>query len=131
MLRMPTNLSDELESLIHRVIGCCITVHKELGPGLLERIYAKVVCMELGAEGIAFEREKRYPVSYRGQLLWHQRVDLVIEGQLILEIKSIEAIASVHRGQVKTYLRVSGLSVGLLVNFNVGAIPDGLKRIVL
>ena len=70
-------------------------------------------------------------MSYRGQLLWHQRVDLVIEGQLILEIKSIEAIASVHRGQVKTYLRVSGLSVGLLVNFNVGAIPDGLKRIVL
>jgi len=131
MLRIQTNLSAEHEDLIHRTIGCCITVHRALGPGLLERVYATAVCLELQAQCIAFEKEKRYPVHYRDQLLCEHRVDLIVENQLLLEIKSVEQLASVHRGQVRTYLRVSKLQVGLLVNFNVGALPDGLKRIVL
>jgi len=131
VLKIQTRLSDELEELVHKTIGCCITVHRTLGPGLRERIYTAAVRLELAAERISFESEKRYPVFYREQLLCDQRVDLVIEGQLVLEIKSVEALASVHRGQVLSYLRVSKLPIGLLVNFNVGALPDGLKRVVL
>ena len=131
MLRIATPLSEELENVIHRTIGCCITVHKTLGPGLLERIYVRAVCMELAAQDIPFEREKRFPVSYRGELLWHQRIDLVIDGQLIVEIKSVAQLAPLHRGQVLTYLRVAKLSAGLLINFNVAVLPDGLRRVVL
>jgi len=131
MLRIPTDLSVELEDLVHRTIGCCISVHRALGPGLLERVYAGAVRLELQAEGITFEQEKRYPVFYRDCLLCEHRVDLIVANQLVLEIKSVEQLASVHRGQVRTYLRLSKLPVGLLVNFNVGALPDGLRRIVL
>ena len=131
MLRIQTPLSDELEDLIHRTIGCCITVHRALGPGLLERTYTRAVHLELTAENIRFEAEKRYPVVYRDHLICQQRVDLVVEGQLVLEIKAVEHLAPVHRGQVLTYLRVSKLAAGLLVNFNVAVLPDGLKRVVL
>ena len=86
MLRIPTALSDELEDLIHRTIGCCITVHRTLGPGLFERMYLRAVCLELAANQIEFEREKRYPVTYRGHLLCHQCLDIVVDGQLVLEI---------------------------------------------
>jgi GxxExxY protein len=131
MLRMPTDLPEEVEALIHKTIGCCIAVHRALGPGLLERIYTRSVCLELAAETIPFETEKRYPVFYRDQLICHQRVDLVVDGRLVLEIKSVNQLAPVHRGQVLSYLRVSKLPVGLLINFNVAVLPDGLKRVVL
>jgi len=131
MLKIPSQLSDDLESLIHRTIGCCISVHRELGPGLLEGIYRRAVCLELNATGISFEPEKRYSVTYREQFLCHQRLDIVVEGQLVLEIKSVEAIIELHRAQLLSYLRVSKLPVGLLINFNVPVLRDGLKRIVL
>jgi GxxExxY protein len=131
MLRVSTRLSDELEDLIHRVIGCCIDVHRALGPGLLESIYSRAVWIELGAQGIAFEREKLLPVTYRDQLICNQRIDIVVEKQLVLEIKSVERIHPVHRAQVLTYLRVSKLPVALLMNFNVAVLREGLDRIVL
>jgi GxxExxY protein len=119
MLRVQSQLSGEFEALIHRTIGCCITVHRGLGPGLLEAIYSRAMELELTAAGIRFETEKNYPVRYRGQLLCHQRLDLVVEGQLVLEIKSTELLSGVHRAQLLSYLHVSGLRVGLLLNFNV------------
>src|SRR2546426_2237214 len=131
MLKIQTHLSDELEDLIHRTIGCCIEVHRALGPGLFKRVYTRAVCLELSAKGISFETEKRYPVFYRDELICQQRVDFVVDGQLVLEIKSVDQLASVHRGQVLSYLRLSKLPVGLLINFNVAALPDGLKRVVL
>jgi GxxExxY protein len=131
MLRVSTRLSDELEDLIHRVIGCCIDVHRGLGPGLLESIYSRAVCIELGAQGIEFEREKLLPVKYRDQLLCNQRIDIVVEKQIVLEIKSVERLHPVHHAQVLTYLRVSKLPVGLLLNFNVAVLREGLDRIVL
>ncbi len=82
MLKLPSHLSDELEELIYRTIGCCITVHRALGPGLLETIYTRAICLELEAENISFEWEKLYPVIYRGRLLCQQRLDFVVEGQL-------------------------------------------------
>ena len=131
MLRIPGPLSDELERLVHDTIGCCITVHRELGPGLLETIYSRAVALELRAAGMTFEREKRYPVTYRGELLCEQHLDFVVGGAIVLEIKSIEAIAPVHHSQLLSYLRVSRLRVGLLMNFNVAVLKDGLVRKVL
>ena len=100
MLKIPSHLSDALEDLIHRTIGCCITVHRALGPGLLEGIYCRAICLELAAANISFEAQKRYPVSYRGQLLSYQRLDLIVEEQLVLEIKSVEQLNQLHRSQV-------------------------------
>jgi GxxExxY protein len=131
MLHVPTPLTDELEKLIHDVIGCCITVHRALGPGMLELIYSRALCLELSASGIAFEREKAYPVRYRGQLLCEQHLDFVIAGAIVLEIKSIECLAPIHHAQLLSYLRVSRLRVGLLLNFNVPVLKDGLVRKIL
>jgi GxxExxY protein len=131
MLRVKSPLSDELEALITRVIGCCITVHRTLGPGLLEAIYVRALCLELSASEIPFEREVQIPVTYRHELLCHQRLDVVVAGQIVLELKAVERLAAVHQAQILSYLRVSKLRIGLLVNFNVAVLQEGLKRIVL
>jgi GxxExxY protein len=131
MLRVHSPLSDEIEELIRRAIGCFITVHQMLGPGLLESMCLRAVCIELHAAGIPFEAEKHVPVTYRGQLLCHHRLDLVVANAVIVEIKSVERLAPVHHAQLLNYLRVSGLRVGLLINFNVPALREGIKRIVL
>ena len=131
MLRVPSPLSDELEALATKVIGCCITVHRALGPGLLESICSRAVCIELEAAGIPFQREKQIPVTYRGQLLCYQRLDVVVADQLVLEIKSVERLNPVHHAQLLSYLRISKLRVGLLINFNTAVLQDGLKRVVL
>ena len=126
-----SQLPEETEGLIHTVIGGCIAVHRVLGPGLLERIYADAISWELAAAGLKFEREKPFPVTYRGRLLYVHRLDLVIERMLVVEIKAVERLAAVHQAQLMSYLRISKLRVGLLINFNVAVLPDGLKRIVL
>jgi GxxExxY protein len=131
MLRIPTELPDDLETLIHRTIGCCITVHRALGSGLLEAIYRRALAIELAAQGIEFETEKAFPVMYRDQLLCNQRLDFVVASQLVLEIKSVDHLDPVHRAQLLSYLRASKLRAGLLLNFNVPVLQDGLKRIVL
>jgi GxxExxY protein len=131
MLRIKSALSDEVEDLIHRTIGCCIAVHRALGPGLLEGIYSRAVALELKASNIAFDREKAYPVIYRGEKLCDQYLDFVVDGQLVLEIKSVEQLASIHHSQTLSYMRVSGIRVGLLINFNVVVLPDGIRRKVL
>lgn len=131
MLRIPTSLPDDLEAVVHDTIGCCIAVHRELGPGLLEKIYSKAVCLELTAAGIQFEREKRYPVMYRGELLCEQWLDFVVGGSIVLEIKSVEQLVPVHHSQLLNYMRVSRLRVGLLMNFNVAVLRDGMNRKVL
>ena len=131
MLRIATKLDDQTESLIHRVIGCCITVHKELGPGLVETIYHRAVGIELEVAGIQFEREKRFPVTYRGKPLYVHRLDLVVANQLMLELKAVERFHPVHQSQVLSCLRISKLKICLLINFNVAILPEGIKRIVL
>ena len=116
---------------MHDTIGCCIAVHRALGPGLLERIYCRAVCVELTAAGITFEREKRDPVWYRGELLCEQSLDFVVGNQIVLEIKSIEQLAPVHHAQILNCMRVAHLRAGLLMNFNVVVLPDGMIRKVL
>jgi GxxExxY protein len=131
MLRIPTTLDSALEELIHKTIGCCIAVHCELGPGLIEPAYSRAVGYELGANDIPFERERRIPINYRGKHLYMHRLDLVVAGQLVLELKAVERLHPVHRAQLLSALRTSKLRVGLLINFNVPVLPEGIRRIVL
>ena len=131
MLRVPSSLPDDLEELVHKTIGCCIAVHRVLGPGLLEEIYGRALGQELAAAGISFQREKPYPVTYRGVVLCQQYLDLVVADQIVVELKSVEQLVPVNHAQLLSYLRVSRKRVGLLINFNVVVLKDGLHRKVL
>jgi GxxExxY protein len=131
MLRIQSPLTPEVEEIVHKTIGCGIAVHRALGPGLREAIYKRALCIELTDEAIPFEREHEIPVSYKGQLLCRQRLDLVVAGQVVVEIKCVDWLVPVHHAQIRSYLRVSGLRVGLLMNFNVPVLQDGLKRVVV
>jgi GxxExxY protein len=131
MLRVPSSLPDDLEELVHKTIGCCIAVHRVLGPGLLEEIYARALGLELAAAGIPFQREKPYPVTYRGEVLCQQYLDLVVGDQIVVELKSVEQVVAVNHAQLLNYMRVAQKRVGLLINFNVVVLKDGLTRKVL
>ena len=131
MLRILTTLPEALEKLVHDTIGCCITVHRELGPGLIEGIYSKALCRELKAANIPFEQQRRVCVTYRGEYLCDQWLDFVIDDRLVLEIKSVDCLAPVHHAQLLNYMRLAGVQVGLLINFNVVVLKDGIRRKIL
>jgi GxxExxY protein len=131
MLRVASPLSADLEDLIEKILGCCVAVHRELGPGLLESIYARAVRMELEARDIRVEAEKVIPVHYRDRLLCNQRLDLFVDGRVVLEIKSVDALHPIHMAQVLNYLRIAGARVGLLINFNVSVLKWGIRRVIL
>lgn len=130
-LRITSDLPQDLEELIRATIGALLAVHRELGAGMSEAVYAAAVGVELTERGIAFEDEKTFAVRYRGRFLRHQRVDLLVDGRLVVEIKSVEALHPVHAAQVVSYMRVTGVRTGLLVNFNVRLLKQGIRRIVL
>ena len=131
MLRVQSPLPEEVEQLMRATIGCCIAVHRELGPGLRERIYSRAIAIELKATGIEFEQEKKYPVTYRGELLCDQKLDFVVANEIVLEVKSVEHLAAIHHTQIVNYMRIARLRAGLLLNFNVIVLPDGMSRKVL
>ena len=130
-LRVESTLPDDLENLIHETIGCCIDVHSKLGPGLLEGVYPRALAMELDARGISHEVEKCVPVRYRDQVIYNQRIDVLVDQKLILEIKSVERLSPVHVAQVLSYLRATTLRAALLINFNVPVLKQGIRRVVL
>lgn len=116
--------------LTERVIGACIEIHRSLGPGLLESAYEECLCYELSQAGIKFERQKALPVHYKEvNLDCGYRLDLVIEQKLIVELKAVEQIAPIHEALLLTYLKLSALALGLLINFNVPVLKVGIKRI--
>ena len=120
------------ESLIEQVIGLAIEVHRHTGPGLLESVYEQCLCVELRRAGVAFARQVAIPMLYKGEQVGDGfKVDIVVAEQLILEIKSVATILSVHEMQLRTYLRMSGIRVGLLLNFNAPRVIDGLRRYVV
>ena len=131
MLKAQSPLLDDDEKLIHNTIGCCIAVHRELGPGLPESLYSRALCIEFHENGLAFEREQPCPVIYRGEHLSEYRLDFVVADEIVLEIKSVEMIAEVHHSQLIHYLRLSRRRVGLLVNFNVSVLRNGIVSKVL
>ena len=121
----------ELDQLTEAAIGALIEVHKVLGPGLTENLYEEALCHELTLRGLRFERQVLVNVIYKGKSIGQNRIDLIVEGRLIIELKSCEELNPVHRAQLTCYLRLEKLTVGLLVNFNVPILVDGLKRVVL
>ncbi|MDD9865179.1 MAG: GxxExxY protein [Verrucomicrobiales bacterium] len=122
----------EFDSLSNRVIGCAIEVHRELGTGLLESAYEQCLAHELKLGGIQFDRQKNLPVEYKGQKIdCGYRIDLLVEGQLILELKCVDALTSVHQAQLMTYMKLAKIKTGFLINFNVSLLKNGLKRFVL
>lgn len=119
------------DPLSEKIIGCAIEVHKELGPGLLESIYENALCKELEFKSIAFERQKLLPVSYKGEVVGEYRLDLLVENEIILELKCVKSLDDIFTAQLLTYMKISGVRKGLLVNFNVKKLINGIKRYVL
>jgi len=114
------------------VIGAAIEVHKQLGPGLLESAYEECLCRELELRGKLYERQKPLPLVYKGLSLdCGYRIDLLVEGGLVVEIKSVDALAPIHEAQLLTYMKLAKVKVGLLINFNSRVVKDGIKRFVL
>jgi GxxExxY protein len=124
MTQVPNN------ALSRRVIGCAIEVHRHLGPGLMESVYETCLCDELAAASLPFIRQHRIPVVYKGRTLddFYQ-MDLIVDATLVLEIKSVLQVHPIHQAQLRTYRRLSGLPLGLLLNFNVTQMKDGISRI--
>jgi GxxExxY protein len=121
-----------INEITREVIGAAIAVHRVLGPGLLESAYQECLCQELILRGIPFERQVPLPLEYRGiRLECGYRLDILVAGLVVVEVKSVEAIAPIHEAQLITYLRLGGWNVGLLMNFNVVVLKDGIRRKVL
>jgi GxxExxY protein len=127
-----TETRKELNELTEIVIGCAIEVHRSLGPGLLESTYEMCLCRELSLRNILFERQKPIPVIYKGvKLDCGYRADLIIDGRILVEIKSIEQASAIHDAQLLSCLKLSGMKVGLLINFNVRMLKHGVCRKIL
>ena len=122
----------EFDDLSRRVIGCAIEVHRELGPGLLESTYEQCLARELSLHGISFQLQHPQPVAYKGiRLDCGYRIDVLIEDELIIELKAVEEIKGIHEAQLLTYMKLAGIKTGLLINFNVTKLKNGIKRYVL
>jgi GxxExxY protein len=123
---------NDLNRLSGEIIGAAIEVHKLLGPGLLESIYEECLCIELVNRNILFERQKEINIEYKGVRLESKyRIDLVVSKMIVVELKTVDDLAPIHDAQILSYLKLTGLKVGLLINFNVPVLKDGIKRLVL
>ena len=122
----------EFDDLSNRVIGCAIEVHRHLGPGLLESAYEQCLAHELSRNNIAFQLQLAQPVRYKDVLLdCGYRIDVLVENQLIIELKSVEKLLGIHEAQLLTYMKLVEIKIGLLMNFNVIKLKEGIKRFVL
>ena len=122
----------EFGELSNKVIGCAIEVHRTLGPGLLESTYEQCLAREMDLSGIAFKLQSPLPVEYKGiKLDCGYRIDMLVEDKLIVELKSVEKILPIHEAQILTYMKLANTQVGLLINFNVERLKEGLRRFVL
>ena len=117
------------DNLTEKIIGAAIEVHKELGPGLLESIYEEALCCEFGLQGIKFERQVPADITYKGNIIKGQRLDLLVEGQVVVEIKAINKVPEVAMSQTISYLKATNLRRGLIINFNEKKLINGIKRI--
>ena len=122
----------EFDQISNQVIGCALEVHRVLGPGLLESTYEQCLAHELSLAGISFKLQLPLPVKYKGiKLDCGYRIDLLVNDELIVELKSVDQIMGIHQAQLLTYMKLSGVKVGLLINFNVEMLKSGIKRFVL
>lgn len=125
------NEEERLNKITETIIGVAINIHRTLGPGLLESAYEACMVYDLSQAGLKIEQQKSLPVVYRGvQLECGYRLDLMIENEVIVEIKSIEKLLPIHKAQLMSYLKLSGCKIGLLINFNVELLKEGIQRVV-
>ena len=120
-----------VEKAASECVDCGIHVHRALGPGFKEKIYHRAYCLELDSRGIKFECEKPIVVRYKNWEIPGQKVDLIVEGVVLVEIKAVPIVREIHRLQALSYLKTTGLRLGLVMNFNTGLLKNGLKRVVL
>jgi GxxExxY protein len=130
-MRTASPLSVEEERIMYQVIGSAISVHRALGPGFLESVYRRAVCIELDKRNLPYECEHPIDVTYGEIPISGQRIDLIVGGLVIVELKAAARLEEIHRAQLISYLRASGLRGGLLINFRVRVLKDGIRRIVL
>lgn len=123
--------SPETEAIVTRTIGCALRVHQALGPGYTEGLYHDAMAIDLAMEGLRYEREVSIRVMYRGQPLRAQRLDLVVEGQVVVELKAVERLDRIHQAQLLSYLKAGAFRVGLLMNFHSEFLKSSLRRFVL
>jgi GxxExxY protein len=121
----------ELDQLAHQVIGAAIEVHRQLGPGFQEGVYQKALCIEFELRGIPFGSQSGVEISYKGRAVGSGKLDLLVGGQLIVELKAVDKLAPIHSAQIISYLRMTNRILGLLINFNVPVLKEGIKRVVL
>jgi GxxExxY protein len=129
MLKTYSDLTTEQEAIVSETIGCGIAVHKELGPGFRECIYHRAFRLELASRGISYESDKPILVKYREWSIPGQKVDLIVAGIVLVELKAVPRLRLLHRYQVQSYLRTTGLPIGLLMNFNSTLLKNGLLRV--
>lgn len=121
----------EFDATSNMIIGCAIEVHKNLGPGLLESAYEQCLAHELSGTGLTFELQKPLPVEYKGlRLECGYRIDILVENSVIIELKAVEKLLPVFEAQLLTYMKLSNIKIGLLINFNVELLKNGIKRFV-
>jgi len=125
-----TEPGKELDQLAHEVIGAAIEVHEQLGPGYLESVYEEALCVELELRGIPFRRQAEVVVEYKGRTVGQGNMDILVRDALVVELKAVSELAPVHKAQVISYLKASRCPLGLLINFHVALLRDGIKRIV-
>lgn len=128
---MALELDKDIEALAYRIIGCAIEVHREIGPGYLESVYENALAVELTQQRIAYERQVAVDIEYQGVNVGQGRIDLLVCGCVIIELKAIDQFAPIHQAQVISYLKATGLQLGLLINFNTEVLKDGVRRIIL
>ena len=122
---------ENLNKITEKIIGCAIEVHRNLGPGLLESIYEKALCHELKLNNIQFINQLTIPIIYKDAKLGEHRLDLLVENKIIIELKAVDRFDPVFSAQVLSYLRLTKKKLGLLINFNVPILKEGIKRIIL
>ena len=121
-----------INDITYKIIGCAYEVHKILGPGLLESTYETCLCYELEKQGLKFEKQKELMINYKGNTLNNgYRIDILVEDSIVLELKSVENLLPIHTAQILTYLKLSEHNLGLLINFNVTNLQNGIHRYII
>jgi GxxExxY protein len=119
-----------VERVVREVIGAGLSVHRSLGPGFVEPVYGRALAVELGCRGVRFDEQAAIAVRYRGEVVARHRLDLLVEGCVVVEVKAVKKLRPIHEAQILSYLKASGCRVGLLINFNVKLLKNGLRRFV-
>ena len=130
MLHVDSTLDHLTENVLHECIGCAIAVHRVLGPGFMESVYRRAMRLEIAARSLECDEERRFDVRYRGEVVGQQRVDLIVQGLVVVELKAVDQVHDVHVSQLVSYLHGTGLRAGLLINFRVPILKHGVRRVV-